>query len=222
MKTIRLIVLFVFAAAVLASCGAGNQKKAEVIARLEAGEIPEEATRAVIDSQASQVEWLGTKVTGSGHNGVISIKEGEIIVFDGRLWGANVVIDMTSIGVTDLTDPDMNSRLKGHLESDDFFGVASFPEANFQFVKFEAIEGAAVGQPNYRVSGNLTLKGITHSLAFPATINHAEGQVTATADFDFDRSLFDVRFGSGRFFENLGDNLINDNVNIKLNITAAY
>lgn len=214
--------LFVFASAILASCGTGNQKKAEVIARLEAGEIPEEASRAVIDSQASKVEWLGTRITGSGHNGIISIKEGEMVVFDGRLWGGNVVIDMTSIVVSDIADPDMNARLKGHLESDDFFSVTSFPEANFQIVKLEPIEGAVAGEPNYRVSGNLTIKGITHSLSFPATISYVPGQVTAMADFDFDRSLYDVRFGSGRFFENLGDNLINDNINLKLHLVAAY
>jgi len=222
MKRIQFLAFIAFAAIVMASCGGRNDKRAEIIERLEAGEIPEEVTRAMVDTQASIVEWRGQKITGSGHNGVISVDDGEIYVYDGQLWGADVVIDMTSIVVLDITEPGSNARLKGHLESDDFFSVATFPAADFQIVKFEAIEGSGEGQPNYRVSGNLTIKGITHSLAFPATISHGEGLITATADFDFDRSLYDVRFGSGRFFENLGDNLINDDISIKLNFVATY
>ena len=222
MKRINFLAILAISAIVLASCGGRTDNRAEVIERLEAGEIPEEVTRAVIDTQASVIEWLGQKITGSGHNGVISVGEGEIYVYDGKIWGADVVIDMNSIVVVDIIDPDRNARLQGHLESDDFFSVATFPTANMQVVRLEAIEGAADGQPNYRVSGNLTIKGITHTLVFPATISHSEGLISIFADFDFDRSLYDARFGSGRFFENLGDNLINDDINIKLNIVATY
>jgi len=204
-----------------AAC-APRVNKAEVIERLEAGEVPEEVTRAAVDPAQSTVQWLGQKITGDGHYGTLNVKSGELIVFDGRIWGGNVVVDMTTIQVVDITDPGPAGNLKGHLESDDFFSVASFPEASLQLVKFEPIEGAAAGAPNYRVSGNLTIKGITQGIAFDALIDHAEGQIAAKADFYFDRSVYDVRFGSGRFFENLGDNLINDNVNLKVSLVAAY
>ncbi len=222
MKRVKFLAVFAIAAIVMASCGGGSDKKAEIIEKLEAGEIPEEVTRAYVDVNASEVAWMGQKITGSGHNGTIAVKEGVIYVYDNQLWGGEMVIDMTQIVVLDLTDPDMNARLKGHLESDDFFSVATHPEAIFEIVRFEAIEGAAAGEANYRISGNLTIKEITHSLAFNAIVNHGDGIINAYADFDFDRSLYDVRFGSGRFFDNLGDNLINDNINLKINLVASY
>lgn len=222
MKRIKFFAVFAIAAIVMASCGGGSKKKAEIIERLEAGEVPEEVTRAYVDVNASEVAWMGQKITGAGHNGTIAVKEGVVYVYDGQLWGGKMVIDMTQIVVLDLTDPEMNARLKGHLESDDFFSVATHPEATFEIVKFEAIEGAVAGEPNYRLSGNLTIKDITHSLAFNAVVNHVEGGINAYADFDFDRSLYEVRFGSGRFFDNLGDNLINDNINLKINLVASY
>jgi len=222
MKRIKFFAMIAFAAAVMASCGGRSDKKAEIIERLEAGEVPEEVTRAFVDANASEVAWMGQKITGSGHDGTIAVKEGVIYVFDEKLWGGKMVIDMNQIVVVDITDPDMNARLKGHLESDDFFSVETHPEATFEIIAFEAVENAGEGQPNYRISGNLTIKGITHSLAFPATVSHSDGKITASADFDFDRSLYDVRFGSGRFFENLGDNLINDNINLKIDLVASY
>lgn len=222
MKRVKFLAVFALAAMVMASCGGRSDKKAEIIERLEAGEIPEEVTRAYVDVNASEVAWMGQKITGSGHDGTIAIKEGVIYVYDGQLWGGNMVIDMTQIVVLDITDPDMNARLKGHLESDDFFSVATHPEATFEIVKFDPIEGAAAGEANYRVSGNLTIKDITHSLAFNAVVSHGDGVINAFADFDFDRSLYDVRFGSGRFFDNLGDNLINDNINLQISLVASY
>lgn len=222
MKKVKYFAIMGIAAIVMASCGGQEAKKAEIIEKLEAGEVPEEVARAAVDVQASEVAWSGQKITGAGHNGTIGLKEGVIYVYDNQLWGGEIVIDMTQIVVLDLTDPEMNARLKGHLESDDFFGVATYPEANFQIVDFEPIAEAAVGQPNYRVSGNLTIKDITHSLAFDAIISQTEGQINATAEFAFDRSLYEVRFGSGRFFDDLGDNLINDEINLTITLVASY
>ncbi|MEE4178673.1 MAG: YceI family protein [Bacteroides sp.] len=222
MKKLKYFAVMAIAAIIMASCGGQNAKKAEIIEKLEAGEVPEEVTRAVVDVQASEVGWEGQKITGAGHNGTIALKEGVIYVYDNQLWGGDMVIDMTQIVVLDLTDPEMNARLKGHLESDDFFSVATYPEARFEIVDFEPIEGAAEGQPNYRVSGNLTIKDITHSLAFDAIVSHSEGQINASAEFAFDRSLYEVRFGSGRFFDDLGDNLINDEINLSIKLVASY
>ncbi|MBW6489954.1 MAG: YceI family protein [Lentimicrobium sp.] len=81
---------------------------------------------------------------------------------------------------------------------------------------------AVDGEANYRISGNLTIKDITQSLAFNSIVNHVEGGIDTYADFDFDRLLYDVRFGSGRYFDNLRDNLINDNINLKINLVARY
>ena len=222
MKKLKYFAVMAMAAIVMASCGGQNAKKAEIIEKLEAGEVPEEVTRAAVDVQASEVAWKGQKITGAGHHGTIGLKEGVIFVYDNQLWGGDMIIDMTKIVVEDLTDPEMNARLKGHLESDDFFSVATYSEARFQIIDFDPIAGAAEGQPNYRVSGNLTIKDITHSLAFDAIIAFGDGEIMSRAELSFDRSLYEVRFGSGRFFENLGDNLINDQINLTITLFASY
>jgi len=220
MKKIRLFALIAIGGLFMAACGGTGQKAAEISEKLVPGEKPENANVMALDLGRSSVAWEGTKITGR-HDGTIGLSSGELYLVDNQLVGGNIVIDMTQITVLDIQDPDMNGRLKGHLESDDFFSVASFPQAKFEMANIELIEGAAEGAANYTIRGNLTIKGITHGVSFPAIVNTQEGSLNATANFDLDRTLWDVRFGSGRFFEGLGDNLIHDNFNIKLDIVAA-
>ncbi len=206
---------------IMASCGGGSSDKAaEISAALEPGEKPENAVVKTVDATGSTLAWEGTKVTGSGHNGTINIKSGELYMVDDQLVGGNFVIDMTGITVVDIEDPESNARLKGHLESDDFFSVATYPEATFEMANIEPIEGAVEGDANYTINGNLTIKGITHGISFPATISVSGDQVNAVADFDFDRAKYDVRFGSGTFFDDLGDNMIRDNINLQIDLAA--
>jgi len=204
----------------VASCAPRADRTSEMMEKIELGEIPEEVDVFGFKPAQSEVAWLGQKITGDSHDGSISIKSGEFYVYNDQLLGGKVHIDMNSIVVLDITDPGRNARLKGHLESDDFFSVADHPVATLEFASFEPIEGAEEGQPNYRVTGNLTIKGITHGIAFNALINKSGNAINATADFNFDRSKYEVRFGSGRFFENLGDNLIIDDINLKINLVA--
>lgn len=220
MKTLKHITIMIAGALLIASCAGPSEKAAEISERLEPGEKPENAIVKTLDVDRSVVAWEGTKITGA-HDGTIALKSGELYMVDNQIVGGNIVIDMTRIVVLDIEDPATNARLKGHLESDDFFSVASFPEAKFEMANIVKREDAAEGQPNYTISGNLTIKGITHGVTFPAFVNVTDGTVTAQADFDLDRTRWDVRFGSGRFFEGLGDNLIHDNFNIKLDILAT-
>jgi polyisoprenoid-binding protein YceI len=217
LKLLSLVAVLVFA---VASCAPRTDRKAEILEKLEMGEIPEDVDVLVLNTSLSEVAWEGKRITGSGHDGTIGVKEGTIYVYDGALLGGEVYIDMTQIVVLDIDDPDRNARLKGHLESDDFFSVADFPVAKLEIVRLDPIEGVAYGEPNYRVFGNLTIKGITHGIAFDAVVDVAEGWVEARADFSFDRSLYDVRFGSGSFFQDLGDNLILDEIFLSVDIVA--
>jgi polyisoprenoid-binding protein YceI len=217
LKLLSLVAVLVFA---VASCAPRTDRKAEILEKLEMGEIPEDVDVLVLNTSLSEVAWEGKRITGSGHDGTIGVKEGKIYAFDGALLGGEVYIDMTRIVVLDLEDPGRNARLKGHLESDDFFSVADYPLAKLEIVRFDPIEDAAYGEPNYRVFGNLTIKGITHGIAFDAVVDVAEGWVEARADFSFDRSLYDVRFGSGSFFQDLGDNLILDEIFLSVDIVA--
>ena len=220
MKKLKLITAMLAGAFLMAACGGTSEKAAEVSEKIEPGEKPENAVVKNIDMALSTVAWEGTKVTGK-HDGTIGLTSGELYIVDDQIVGGNIVIDMTKIVVLDLEDPETNAKLQGHLESDDFFSVATYPEATFEMANIEKREDVTEGEPNYTISGNLTIKGITHGITFPAHVHMEEGVMTARADFDLDRTMWDVRFGSGRFFDNLGDNLIHDNFNMKLDIVAV-
>jgi polyisoprenoid-binding protein YceI len=203
------------------SCAPRGDRTAEMLEKIEIGEIPEEVSRYTLQPAQSEVAWAGQNITGSGHNGTIGVKGGELYVYDGVILGGQMEIDMTSIVVLDIEDPGSNARLKGHLESDDFFSVADHPVAMLDIATIEPIEGAAAGAPNYRVTGNLTIKSITHGISFDAYIDQGDDTIQATAEFAFDRSMYDVRFRSGKFFDDLGDNLILDDIQLNVNISAA-
>ena len=219
MENLKLSIAMLAGAFMIASCVGPSEKAAEISERLEPGEKPENAVVKNIDMARSTLAWEGTKVTGR-HDGTIGLSSGELYIVEDQIVGGNIVIDMTKIVVLDIEDPGTNARLQGHLESDDFFSVATYPEATFEMANIVKRENAAEGEPNYTISGNLTIKGITHGITFPAHVHMEEGVMTARADFDLDRTMWDVRFGSGRFFDNLGDNLIHDNFNMKLDIVA--
>lgn len=165
----------------------------------------------------SKLEWSGKKVTGQ-HNGTIDIKNGDLYLDNGKLTGGNFDIDFTTIKVRDIEDPELNAKLTGHLKSNDFFSAQSFPIGKFEIKSLAPLSNGT--ENNYTVSGSLTIKGITKEITFPAKVMINANSVIASADFNIDRTLWDIKFRSGKFFENLGDNLISDDFNIKFNISA--
>ncbi|NNE26907.1 MAG: YceI family protein [Saprospiraceae bacterium] len=160
---------------------------------------PTTPVKSSIDIEKSTIEWVGKKITGK-HNGVINLQSGELEYDNGRLSGGSFVIDMTSIAVRDL-DGGMRGKLEGHLKSPDFFDVANHPTATFTITNVSPGEGGA-----FNITGDLTIKGITNPLTFSAT----SGDGSFNADIKVDRTLYDVRYGSGKFFDNLGDKTIYD------------
>lgn len=164
-----------------------------------------------VDTNESRLEWKGRKVTGS-HHGILLIQSGTLILEDGQLSGGDFVMDMTSIRVLDLTNRGMNEKLLNHLKSDDFFAVEDYPTSTFTITSATVKEGDA-----YSITGDLTIKGTTAPVTFDATLESSDGMVSAFATLTFDRMVYDIRYGSGSFFSNLGDNMINDEV--ELNVT---
>ena len=154
---------------------------------------------AGVDVSKSSVEWYATKVTGK-HNGTVQLKDASIEMADGKLSGGSFTVDMTSIAVTDLQG-EMQGKLEGHLKSDDFFGVESHPEATFQIS-----EVAMNDNGSYAVSGDMTIKGHSHPVAFTVSMedNMAKAEIT------LDRTNYDVRYGSKKWFPNIGDKMIHD------------
>ncbi|PKV63242.1 YceI family protein [Pontibacter ramchanderi] len=182
--------------------------------------VSTEGEAYALDPAASQLTWNGKKVGGE-HSGNISLQGGELLVADDQVVGGEFTIDMASITNTDIEDAKYNSDLVGHLKSDDFFGVEQHPTANFKINSISPIADAAAGQPNYNVSGDLTIKGKTNPVTFPATINVENGTATAKADVIVDRAKYDVRYGSKSFFDDLGDKVIDDNFTVSLDIKAT-
>lgn len=165
-----------------------------------------------VDLSNSVVTWKGYKVLGS-HTGTINLKTGNLQMQDGALVGGSFDIDMTSINCTDLTG-EYKGKLEGHLKSDDFFGVANFPTATFKItdVVSRGTDGA------YKITGNLTIKETTKPVRFNVQIAEENGQRVATGAVQIDRSDFDVRYGSGSFFDNLGDNTIYDEFDLDIRL----
>ena len=162
----------------------------------------------MLDAASSWMKWNAQKRVGAKHNGTIEVNEGALVMQAQEIIGGSFVADMTTIADLDLTDKSFNTLLVNHLKSDDFFAVETFPSATFaifEVAELEGIEGAT-----HRVKGTMTIKGIENELSFPARISALGVGMQATGTATLDRTLWDVRFGSDKFFDNLGDNLIED------------
>ncbi|MEL7159187.1 MAG: YceI family protein [Bacteroidota bacterium] len=167
-----------------------------------------------VDTDASQVTWKGYKVTGE-HEGTIAVKDGKLEFADGVLTGGSFAIDMTTIKVTDLTG-NMAAKLEGHLKSPDFFGIEAHPTATYEITKV-----VSRGTPgDYRITGELTIKENTETIRFNANVKEEMGHYVATADLTLDRSDFNVRYGSGSFFDNLGDKTIYDEFDLGIKLVT--
>jgi len=172
----------------------------------------QEATN-VIDTESSTLNWVGKKITTSQHNGSLKFLSGELTICannDGSgslVSGGKFSVDMTSLLVEDLTGSS-KQRLEGHLKSDDFFSVNKHKTAYLSINSSKATDSGFIAQ------GSLTIKDITHPIEFKLTRNLG-GFV---ADLVFDRSKYNVKYNSGSFFENLGDNLILDDIELTVNL----
>lgn len=167
-----------------------------------------------VDTSESYVAWKGYKVTGS-HYGKVMLKEGNLAYENDQLVGGGFTIDMASIKVEDLTG-DYAQKLEGHLKSPDFFGVETYPTAKFVVTK--VISRGTPG--SYKLIGNLTIKETTKEIKFNAQVEEKDSKKVATAEITIDRSDFDVRYGSGSFFDNLGDKTIYDEFELTVNLVT--
>lgn len=175
----------------------------------------EGTTSYEINTKESKVFWTATKITGAAHSGYISIASGTVLVKENLVSGASLKIDLNSIVNTDIEDKEYSDKLVGHLKSDDFFSVEKHPLANFEITSVEKANGS-----EYTVAGKLTIKGITNDILFPAKINVSGGKVTAYGTAKLDRTKWDIKYGSGSFFSDLGDKAINDEFEIKFELSA--
>ena len=153
-----------------------------------------------VDASKSSISWLAKKVTGQ-HEGTVNLKEGNLIFKGKKVVGGNFTVDMTSMTTTDLKAGQGKEKLDGHLKSEDFFGTEKFPTSTLVFKTI-----AAKSDGVYSVTADLTIKGITESVTFDlATTTNS-----ASANVKINRTKFGIKYGSGSFFDNLGDRAIAD------------
>ncbi|MCF7827163.1 MAG: YceI family protein [Candidatus Marinimicrobia bacterium] len=170
-----------------------------------------------IDVNKSSVEWLAKKVTGQ-HNGSLMLKEASVDIQKQTLVGGRFVFDMSTIKVLDIEEGKWNTKLLDHLKSDDFFSVDKFPLAVFEISSATALKNPKPGAANYDIKGDLTIKGITHAVSFQARVDIQANQSMASGEIIVDRTLYDIRYRSGKFFEELGDKTIYDDFTISFDV----
>lgn len=167
----------------------------------------------------STVNWKGEKLTGA-HTGTLLVKNGTVEMKNGEPVTVKMVMDMTSMVNTDL-DKEYGEKLVGHLQSDDFFSVEKNPTASFESTKIEKLKEKTASGANYKVTGNLTIKGITNPVSFDAGISSKDNAVSSNGTIVFDRTKWDIKYGSGSFFDDLGDKAIYDNITLDYKVEAA-
>lgn len=173
-----------------------------------------------LDVKNSVIAWSGRNLKYA-HHGKIAVKYGNIVIKDRKVFGGKIVLDMSTIKDEDLTDEMWRGVLESHLKSSDFFDTAKHGEACFEIIEAKEIANALSGTSNYILKGELTIKDVTREFQFEAMISALEeGVVHGQAHFDFDRTLWNVRYGSEKFFEKLGMHLVNDIISLEIFLVA--
>lgn len=164
---------------------------------------------------SSDVHWWGYKVAkseASSHDGTIKVKSGNVVLKGSEVVGGSFVLDMNSINATDVSG-ETQGKLNGHLKNGDFFEVEKFPTAAF---KITSVKKNSDKNFNRIVQGNLTVKGKTSAISFPANITVKNGVVEISSDkFSFDRQKFDVAYKSS-----MKDVFVKDEIDMTVKVTA--
>jgi polyisoprenoid-binding protein YceI len=171
--------------------------------------------RVEISPTESSVSWIGRKVTGS-HSGTIPVSSGEVSLVGESIRSGTFGLDLAGVKVTDIPDPSYNAKLVKHLKSPDFFSSENFPSAKFTIESATKLDQPLATGENTQIKGALTIKGITKMVEFPAEVVIRDGIAEARGSAKIDRTQWDIRYGSGRFFKSLGDKLIFDEVEVKV------
>jgi polyisoprenoid-binding protein YceI len=166
-----------------------------------------------VNTETSVVKWIGASPIKQ-HDGTFKLTEGTLTVANNNLTAGSFTIDVNSLNNNDLQG-EYKTKLEGHLKSADFFETEKYPNAKFEITSVETV---AEGENTHKISGNLTLKDATKNITFPAKVNFTETEVTATANFNIDRSQWNVSYGNDA---SLGDKLIKPEVNITVDLKAA-
>ncbi|WP_272148827.1 YceI family protein [Tenacibaculum aiptasiae] len=176
-----------------------------------------------INIAKSAIIWKGHKILGS-HTGEIKLKNAGLTFDNGTLTKGSFIVDMNTIKAVELMkdgdddeeekennegeEHDDRDDLANHLKNEDFFDTNKYPEATF------TIKQATKNGDSYKITGDMTIKGITKEISFDATIS----EQTLKSHLKINRTDFGIKYGSGSFFKNLGDNIIKDQFDLIISL----
>lgn len=211
----------------LVACNS-NSPKANVEAK-EAEKVAKSNDKAKtyqLVEKGDEIYWRGFKTYADGsHHGTLQVKDGQFVVEDGKLMAGTFVMDMNSIHSVDLADKkEMYGKLVGHLKSNDFFAVDSFPTAKFSITEVKTAPESDTTNATHHISGNLTMRGITKNITIPAKVEMKDGMISfVTPEFVIDRSQWNVRFRSTSFAEFADiakEKAIDNSIELKIDLAA--
>ena len=200
-----------FAVATIGATSAASAPKVSAVA------APEPAYK--LQPQLSTLGWEGKAVT-HGHNGTMQFTDGSLLVKGSSIVGGTVTVNMKTMVATDIKDAESQGKFVGHMSSDDFFGVEKFPTSIFKIVSVTPIKGAVANADNVTIAGDLTIKGVTQRISFPAKAGVKDGVAAASGKVTIDRTKFGLKYGSKSFFDTLGDKAIYDTFDLTFNVIA--
>ena len=165
--------------------------------------------------EESTITWAASR-PGKTHDGTLALSKGNFVFEGEKLVGGEFLINMNSIKVTDIKPGKMNDKLVNHLRSADFFDVENHATGAFAISSTETKEGKTL------VNGQLTLKGISNPVTFLADVSNDGTTVTLkTGEFKIDRTKWDIKYRSGKFFDDLKNKLIYDDIVITVDVKAT-
>lgn len=240
MKTTKQIGIFAAAAFLAFACS----KPADTVETTEAQEVAAGAGKTLtLDPASTKISWTGYKPAGE-HLGTIPATGGTVTVSNDEITAGTFTFDITGLTITDIPAEDENyGKLYGHLQSPDFFDAASFPTATFEITAVEPFNaGDAIADksefssehtpksdsaltpanPTHWISGNLTMRGTTKNIKFPATVSVANGALSAKAGFNIDRTAWGLTYGNeADAADKAKDQFIYNTVSLVLDVTAG-
>ena len=172
-----------------------------------------------LDTERSLIRWTGRNLVNQ-HTGTLKVTGGFLRTDADGLSAARVETDFDTLTCTDIEDQKMNQVLLNHLKAADFFLANEYPQAVFSLNEIISIDGATAGRPNISVKGELTLRGVTQEIQFEAIFQKDDEQWVVQANLDIDRTRWNSKYGSGRFFEALGKHLVNDHISLQVQLFA--
>lgn len=190
------------------------EEEIEKITNLPNGEF-------TLSSELSKINWEGSRpaILNYKNNGTLNVKSGSFSITDNKITAGQIIIDMESLKVTQATKSESMAMLERHLKSDDFFGVDSFPESTINLVDFTKTESFDTDTATNLVI-DLVIKDISQEVSIPAEVYQQGDNIVIKGQAELDRTLWNIRYGSDKFFDNLADNAISDNFTVDFEFIA--